>query len=699
MECRVIALTPSYLRAINGTWHDLWNQLRRASQSRTIRSIREFAEQCVTIPDGPYKGFRFDCNRQPWTALFFDLIDHGIWPEIIGTSPSQGGKTLVMFVIPLLWAACELRENTGVALPDEEMWGDKWAIDILPVIEASPELRHLKPNRGTGSAGGKPKEAVTLANNVELKPFTPSGGEHTRSGYTARVIVVTELYRFDGDPFGELQARQGAYNRFDEHGNLTTNRRFFGEGTLTSKRELPWTLRNTDDPEAPPISTESEIYSPCPRCMEYSLFDREHLAGWEVATNELEAAVNAAWECPKCSHRFCEVDRRWSASHCRLVHRGQTVDFLGNVEGPIPLVARLFFRVNAFQNLLVTTAELAAEEWQAKQLDPESPVGIDKAKYLATKKFAQPYETPMLDFVPLRASWIRDNRRGRWPLNVLPDDTIYYSVGIDLGKFTCWYVGLSFRETGEIAIVNFAGVDTSLIRKSESQGVQVYEAVSATLNRIYDELDEGLPCNGVPMQPQIRMVDSGWFPDVAFDLCLKRGGLPILGRGKSQFKGREYLAPNRVGGSDKNASRVFEVGDGYHVSYVRERGYYQLTLDADKSKLDVQSGLRVEPGKPGSISLPREIDQRHLTKLCGHLAAEVRRQTRDERGRLVEEWVQTRGRHDLLDAAGYAFVGGRYLGYGQTAEQPESNNQPKPQPIAPMFRTFDDRPFLITERQ
>lgn len=699
MGLDVIALAPSHTRTIDKVGLELHEFFVHKSRGRKIRSIREFAEQCVTIPDGPYKGFKFNCDRQPWVRLFFDLIDHGIWPEIIGTSPAQGGKTLVLFVIPLLWAACELRENTGVALPDEEMWGDKWAIDILPVIEASPELRHLKPNRGTGSAGGKPKEAVTLANNCELKPFTPSGGEHTRSGYTARVIVVTELYRFDGDPFGELQARQGAYNRFDDAGQLTTNRRFFGEGTLTSKRELPWTLRNTDDPESPPISTESEIYSPCPKCAEYSLFDREHLVGWQDAADELEAARLAAWKCPKCEHQFGDKERRRSAKQCRLVHRGQAVDSFGDVTGPTPLVARLFFRVNAFQNLLVTTAELASEEWQGQQLDPESPVGIDKAKYLATKKFAQPFETPMLDFIPLRASWIRDNRRGKTPLNVLPEDTEYYSVGIDLGKFTCWYVGLAFRANGEIQICNFAGVDTSMIRNSDSQGLQTYEAVSGTLNRIYDELDEGLPCGGRIIQPQIRMVDSGWFPDVAFDVCIKRGGLPIIGRGKSQFKGREYLAPTRIGGSDKAASRVMEVGDGFHVAYVRERGFYQLTLDADKSKLDLQAGLRVEPGRAGAISLPREIDKRHLSKLCAHLAAEFRRQTRDERGKLVEEWVQTRGRHDLLDAGGYALVGGRYLGFGQSNQpatnQQQQQNQQQPEP---MFRTRDDRPFLITER-
>ena len=147
-----------------------------AAQSRPIRSIREFAEECVVIPDGPYKGERFTVARQPWTGLLFDEIDRG-WPEIVATAPAQSGKTLVLFVVPLLWAAVELRCNCVVGLPDEEMWGDKWSIDIAPVLRESPELRGLLPTKGPGSRDGKPKEAVELTNGVILKPMTPSGGE------------------------------------------------------------------------------------------------------------------------------------------------------------------------------------------------------------------------------------------------------------------------------------------------------------------------------------------------------------------------------------------------------------------------------------------------------------------------------------------------------------------------------------------
>lgn len=665
-----------------------WRKFQRAAISRPVRSIREFAESAIVIPDGPFAGERFTVERQPWTRLLFEQIDDQGWAEIVGTAPAQGGKTLVLFVIPLLFAAAELRANTVVALPDEEMWGDKWGIDILPVLRASPELRGLVPTSGPGSRDGKPKEAVVLANGVTLKPMTPSGGEHTRSGFTAPIVSMTELYRFTGNPFGEIKARQGAYSRFDDCGQLNSQRRLFAEGTLTSRRELPWALRNADDAQAPPISTESEIYAPCPGCRQYVLWEREHLVGWQDAASELEAARCARWQCPECGRQFGEAARRRSAARCVLVHRGQSVDRRGRVRGKPPEVSRLFFRVKGFDNLLVTTAELAAEEWEAAQLLPGSREQVDREQYLCTKKWAIPYEPPLLDFAPLRASWLRDNRMGGVALGELPEQTRWYATGIDLGKFTCWYVSIAQAAAGALYIVDFGGVDTSLTH-GDAQPSDEKAAIGATLNRIFDELALGLPCGQGRRAPDMVFCDSNWQTEVAFQVCRARGAMPVNGVGRSQFKSRRvYSAPAR-----RNKT-IRLIGDGWHLAHVRDRGWWQVTLDADTSKLDVQSGLRVQSGQAGSIQLPRSIDKRTMTKLCGHLAAEVRRQTRSPTGKLTEEWIQTGGRHDLLDCAGYAL---RAIDYCEAmAAESEKGGDSVRQAAA--MQTPAGMPFLVTER-
>ena len=48
--------------------------LTRQSRAHERRTMRQFAEQEVIIPDGPFEGRRFRCSRQPYSGLWFDAI-------------------------------------------------------------------------------------------------------------------------------------------------------------------------------------------------------------------------------------------------------------------------------------------------------------------------------------------------------------------------------------------------------------------------------------------------------------------------------------------------------------------------------------------------------------------------------------------------------------------------------------------------
>src|SRR5690349_20861733 len=104
---------------------------------RRLRPMRAFAEQEIVIPTGPFEGRRFRCARQPYTGLWFDAVDSGRWSRCVATGPTQSGKTLSCFVIPLMYHRFEIGETVICGLPDMDMAADKWREDILPVIEAS----------------------------------------------------------------------------------------------------------------------------------------------------------------------------------------------------------------------------------------------------------------------------------------------------------------------------------------------------------------------------------------------------------------------------------------------------------------------------------------------------------------------------------------------------------------------------------
>ena len=111
----MIALSSQTYRTVRD---DLRWFLTQARPQRR-RTMRVFAESEIVIPDGPFAGRRFRCQRQPYTGLWFDAVDSGLWSRCVATGPTQSGKTLSCFVIPMLYHLFELSETVICGLPDK----------------------------------------------------------------------------------------------------------------------------------------------------------------------------------------------------------------------------------------------------------------------------------------------------------------------------------------------------------------------------------------------------------------------------------------------------------------------------------------------------------------------------------------------------------------------------------------------------
>ena len=222
--------------ASGNTRDDLAWFLDRA-RPRRVRSLRAFAEAEVVIPDGPWQGRRFRCDRQPYTGLWFDAVDTGHWNRCVATGPTQSGKTLACFVIPLLYHLFEIGETVICGLPDMDMAIDKWREDILPAIEQS-RFRDLMPRRGGGSRGGR-VESLQFLNGATLKFMSGGGGDKSRAGFTARVVVITETDGMDrpgatsreSDKITQLEARTRAYG---------SRKRVYMECTVSTEAGRTW---------------------------------------------------------------------------------------------------------------------------------------------------------------------------------------------------------------------------------------------------------------------------------------------------------------------------------------------------------------------------------------------------------------------------------------------------------------------------
>jgi len=281
------------------------------SRAARLRTLREFAEQEIILPDGQYEGMRFRVSRQPYTALWLDEVDSGRWERFALLGPVQSGKTLLGCIIPTMYHLFEIGESVIFGVPTMELAADKWREDLRPAIEAS-RYRELLPRQGAGSKGGL-FEAIQFGNGATLKLMSGRGKDEKRSAYTARVVVVTEADKMDvageasreADPISQLEARTSAYD---------FGRRIYLECTVSIEQGRIWQEYIS--------GTESRIVHPCPHCREWVSPEREHLRGWQDAKTVLDVRENAHFVCPACGKPLTSAQRLEMNLRAKLLHKG-----------------------------------------------------------------------------------------------------------------------------------------------------------------------------------------------------------------------------------------------------------------------------------------------------------------------------------------------------------------------------------------
>ncbi len=139
----------------------------RAAFPTRPRTMREFAEQEIVLPDGPHKGLRYRTSRQPYAALWFAAVDSGRWRRHFALGPTQSGKTLTCFIVPVLYHLFEARETVIAAVPMGDMVKDKWMVDLRPAIEASRYRKYLP--RSWPAPGAPPPDALSKNGLIRFK--------------------------------------------------------------------------------------------------------------------------------------------------------------------------------------------------------------------------------------------------------------------------------------------------------------------------------------------------------------------------------------------------------------------------------------------------------------------------------------------------------------------------------------------------
>ena len=449
-------------------------------------------------------------------------------------------------------------------LPDMDMAGDKWNVDILPVFERS-RYKDLLPTRGSGSRGARKVDSVQLKNGAMIKIMTGGGSDKSRSAFTARVVIFTEVDGMDEssatsretDKITQMEARTRAYG---------PRKRIYGECTVSTEAGRTWSEYTG--------GTNTEIVVKCKRCRKWVVPEREHLVGWQKKENIIAARDAAYFVCPNCGATWDRAARIAMNRNAKALHRGQAVK-RNRIVGPIPETDTLGFRWNQFNNLFVQPGDIGADEHKAEVATDSENAEKEMRQFV----WALPYDPEREESTPLAAKGIVA-RMAATPKGMVPSDTEYLTVGVDVHRRWLFYTTIAWRPGASGLIVDYGVEECHFELLGEERGIR------AALDSLADDLMAGYQTGsgGILRAPDQVWNDSGYATDVVYEFCRERDPAifrPAKGYGQSQDMGtkRGYLRPKRTGAS------IRKIGDGYHLAKLaKKRGVLLCEYDADHWK-------------------------------------------------------------------------------------------------------------------
>lgn len=632
----------------------------RAARAPRLRTMREFAEQELRLPDGPFKGLRFRCDRQPFTRVFLDLVDTLKWNRIATTGGSQSGKTWIATIVPTLYHLFEMKETVIFGIPSMEMAADKWHLDLLPAIKAS-KFADLLPRNGSGSKGGK-IESIQFQNGATLKFMSGGGDDKKRSAFTSRVVVITEVDGMDeagetsreADKISQIEARTMAFG---------DRKRIYLECTVSIKEGRIWQEYSK--------GTATRIFLPCVKCGEFVHPTRDSLQGWADAADEVEAKANAAVFCPQCGEAWSDDELAVANRAAVAVHRGQEIACDGTISGPVPQTDTLGFRWDAINNRFLSPGFVAAEEWKAQRAEDEE----NAEKKLRQFFWAIPYEPGALDTTPLEYTAIMARTKPKHLRGVIPENSDYITVGVDVGKRLLYWTAIAWRRNGDGHVLDYGRQEVASDQLGEKRAIMIAlrELRDNTLRDGWQLGDERVPAN-------THWIDSGYQTDVIYEFCRESGAayLPVDGLGTAHEL-KKYTKPKTTG------TTVRKIGEGYHIAVIPARRALVAEVHADHWKSRVHEGLATPIGQPGAITLyqPERDPNEHLS-FAKQLTAEKRKEEFEQGKGMTVTWVRERRENHWLDSTYYAAAAGAFCGVKLIkAELPDAPPPRQEAPVAP----------------
>jgi hypothetical protein len=692
-----------HLPGISGARDELRWMLSN-SRAPKLRTRRQFAEQELILPEGPFKDRRFKVARQPFTGLWLDACDGNLdfqpstrFRRIITTGPSQSGKSWQGTVVPVTYHLFEIGETVGFALPDMDMADDKWRKDILPAIERT-RYRELLPARGEGSQGGKVKNMVLFKNGAALKFFSAGGGDKSRAGFACRVLVITEANAFGGsaEASNESTKLEQLLARLLSFGDQSL---VYMECTVEIESDVIWSHYTA--------GTASRIACPCPHCRAFVTPEREHLVGWSDAASGDDAKLTTSFQCPACENPIDDTQRRAMNERAVLLHKGQAIEVENarakshrlRIVGDAPKTDMLGFRWNAFNNLFLTAGQLGQFEWEGKNAVDEDAHERKQHQFI----WCRPYQAAGDEQQTLDANALM-GRMGPWERGIVPADTFCLTSGCDLRKRQLHYKVIAWTADGRAHVVDYRWLPVA--GDELDAAVAILQALRAWRDQV---IMPGFTIDGTSTKwvPDQCWVDARYQGDNKGDAAVFRFILesererfrPCLGFGVGNFRAERYSQPRAT------SKTILAIGERYHLQADPVHRLAVVHIDSDHWKGFFQdrllAPLRAEGSQtllPACLTLYRTPDRKEHAGIAKHWSAE-RRVTEYVPGKgHVTRFEQLRRTNHFLDAGMLASPAAHYCGVRLVKTTPRPSPEHRPPTPSSALSLPDGRPYFVLDR-
>jgi len=660
---------------VSSVAEDVLYPVLESFQPTQRRSLLEFCEQEIVLPDGPRRGHYFSADFMPFTRILLEEAENPRWTRQFWAGPSQGFKTFGGVVMRMIHRLHELGRIVGIGAPTSDMFlSNIWNPKVLPVIVASMERGRLKgflPRSGKGSRGGNFTSAQMGGGWVYI--MGAGGGDSQRVSISIQDLIVTELDQLgtakevskEGTPINQMEARLGAYRG-------TGDARTFGECVVHAKEDLVWQ-------EVYSVGSGGRIMIRCPHCGTWVWPAREGFIGWQDADNVMQARRRAGWTCTECGTLWSEGDRTAANAEPRLVHKGQSVTKKGTVTGDVPDTNTLGVHWNGMHlaGEMKLMADIAEDEWKAEN----SGADEDKqAVYWST--WAEPW-SPDEDDDPLTASAIA-GKQSSWTRGIVPPSASKLTLGIDVHKRYCYWSLRAWEPGASGHQVDYGTFNVLLDEREDQPGRAPEEALYAALMGFLENtahLGWAGP-DDRPRLPDRIGIDSGWATDAIYRVV--RDAARLFGAGVVWATKGWGTGGNRTRYVAKKESGP-ECRKGHHWQATRQRAarLWLFNIDVDFWKGWEHDRWRTPQGSPGAITLPKETRKNDHRTMGNHIISE-KWEVEFKPGRgLVGRWVMPRRTaNHYLDAGVICDALADYAGIHLEGAKPK----PTPAPPNPRKR-------------